>query len=462
MLKHCSQSSVDVKRRSLRQNTTLERRLTSSLLLIQEEDRGAEEGWRRLVPPRVEEEEVQNLSLRNPYSVSHIGLATLPRNMESSRNNAPVSVTSLLCTSSLSSSLTDVRSVGTSIATGPRPIKVYARCLRSDIEYKTMSVDMSTTSKQVILNLLNKFKMKHRDPKLFYLSMDVSLELTGSKTTRTIILEDEARPADLVSCNPWGECKFSLRMKKGGLVRVHDSVLMAESKYKCLLISTETTVRDVIRILLSCYSLETVETVDRFSLYEESEGRDKRKLSPADRPLEVTTAWSGQSGSRLVLRREGGRKETFSRIYFEPKEDTLSDSSGHDTLSDTSRDDTFSESSRIDSLLDSSSRHDTMSDSSDYLSDCGRRGRDRYHTYIQLDMDQPNRRMETSFSSDSSSDRDSPRHFRQSSQVTITSILGEGRSVSLIPKAPSLSSLSSSSDCCNSVCDPLHDYFILI
>ena len=153
-----------------------------------------------------------------------------------------------------------------------------------------MSVDMSTTSKQVILNLLNKFKMKHRDPKLFYLSMDVSLELTGSKTTRTIILEDEARPADLVSCNPWGECKFSLRMKKGGLVRVHDSVLMAESKYKCLLISTETTVRDVIRILLSCYSLETVETVDRFSLYEESEGRDKRKLSPNDRPCLLYTS----------------------------------------------------------------------------------------------------------------------------------------------------------------------------
>ena len=36
-------------------------------------------------------------------------------------------------------------------------------------------------------------------------------------------------------------------MKKGGLVRIHDSILMEESKYKCLLISDETTVEDVIR-----------------------------------------------------------------------------------------------------------------------------------------------------------------------------------------------------------------------
>ena len=41
--------------------------------------------------------------------------------------------------------------------------------------------------------------------------------------------------------------RFSLQMKKGGLVRIHDSILMEESKYKCLLISDETTVEDVIR-----------------------------------------------------------------------------------------------------------------------------------------------------------------------------------------------------------------------
>ena len=32
------------------------------------------------------------------------------------------------------------------------------------------------------------------------------------------VLEDDARPAKLRSCNPWGETKFSLQMRKGGLV----------------------------------------------------------------------------------------------------------------------------------------------------------------------------------------------------------------------------------------------------
>ena len=33
-----------------------------------------------------------------------------------------------------------------------------------------------------------------------------------------MVLEDDARPAKLRSCNPWGETKFSLQMRKGGLV----------------------------------------------------------------------------------------------------------------------------------------------------------------------------------------------------------------------------------------------------
>ena len=68
-----------------------------------------------------------------------------------------------------------------------------------------------------------------------------SIPVLGIPLKRTLNLEDEARPAELKSCHPWGECKFTLQMRKGGLVRIHDSILMAESKYKCLLISEHTT-----------------------------------------------------------------------------------------------------------------------------------------------------------------------------------------------------------------------------
>ena len=46
-------------------------------------------------------------------------------------------------------------------------IKVYATCLRPHLTYKTVMITPHTTSKQVILGLLNRFRMKHRDPKLF-------------------------------------------------------------------------------------------------------------------------------------------------------------------------------------------------------------------------------------------------------------------------------------------------------
>ena len=132
--------------------------------------------------------------------------------------------------------------------------------------------------------MLGKYKMKHRDPKLFYLSMDVVISKT---VTRTLVLDEDARPAELSSVNPWGECKFTLQMKKGGLVRVYDSVLMTESQYKSLLISDETTVEDVVRILFHCYGMEQL-PVKQFCLYEHCKTQNyERKLNSEDRPLAV-------------------------------------------------------------------------------------------------------------------------------------------------------------------------------
>lgn len=84
-------------------------------------------------------------------------------------------------------------------------IKVYARCLRPDIEYKTLSITFQTTCKEVVGTLLGKYKMKHRDPKLFYLSMEVTVRKAGVRTHLT--LDDEARPAVLQSCHPKGDSK---------------------------------------------------------------------------------------------------------------------------------------------------------------------------------------------------------------------------------------------------------------
>jgi len=189
------------------------------------------------------------------------------------------------------------------------PIKIYAKCLRSDIEYKTLSISHQTTSTDVIWMLLSKYKMRHRDPKLFFLTMEIGIA-EGSQPNpgdhvTTLHLEDNSRPAELRACYPKNDCRFALQMKKGGLVRIYDSVLMAESKYKCLLISDQTTVQEVINILFHCYGIERKERVDHFAIAEVSVNnlRSPKLLKPNDCPSVVQSCWKLPNEFKFVLRR---------------------------------------------------------------------------------------------------------------------------------------------------------------
>ncbi|KAK2585611.1 hypothetical protein KPH14_010237 [Odynerus spinipes] len=178
-------------------------------------------------------------------------------------------------------------------------IKVYANCLRPDIEYKTLGITYETTCREVVQNLLNKYRMRHRDPRLFYLTMEVTVRRAN---VRTILpLDEDARPAVLQSCHPRGDSRFSLQTRRGGLVKIYDSALMSGSKYKSLLVSEQTTVDELIQMLLSCYSSK--ERVEQFSLYEVCEGEEyQRKLHPDDSPLKVTQRWTS-ADRHLRIRR---------------------------------------------------------------------------------------------------------------------------------------------------------------
>ena len=118
-------------------------------------------------------------------------------------------------------------------------------------------------------------------------------------------------------------------------MRIHDSILMAESKYKCLLISEQTTARDVIKLLFHCYGLEpepcsgsspgsspggggsgsgglpglpgsvpgisSPEVIDKYCLYEHIPPV-QRKLEAEEYPVYVQSQWNQAEKSRLVLR----------------------------------------------------------------------------------------------------------------------------------------------------------------
>lgn len=124
--------------------------------------------------------------------------------------------------------------------------------------------------------------MRHRDPRLFFLSMEVRFRRADARTM--LVLDDTARPAMLQACHPSGESKFHLKMKQGGLIRVHTSALQQTSQYKSLLISEQTTSDELLGLLLSCYN--SSEPVEEFSLYEVCPDQEyQRKLHPDDLPL---------------------------------------------------------------------------------------------------------------------------------------------------------------------------------
>ena len=270
MLKHVSTLSLDTSRRSMR---------TSGRLSL---------AW----------EDVDELDLRCPPA----SMATLPRPREKETSLPSLSPSSpwsyRVSVSPESEPESDVEAVpNQSEKSGVRAIKVYAQCLRPHLSYKTVVVTPHTTSKQVILGLLSRFRMRHRDPNLFYLTMEVTVDKATSK--QTILLEDNARPSEMISCNPWGGCKFILQAKQGGLVKVYDHLVRPDSIYKSLIISGETTAGDTVRILRCCYREGEEGTLH---LWEVAEDGVERRLGDEERPLVVMQSWKEEEDKRLLLR----------------------------------------------------------------------------------------------------------------------------------------------------------------
>ena len=189
----------------------------------------------------------------------------------------------------------------------PRPtsIKVHAQCLRPHLAYKTVVISGHTTSKQVVLGLLSRFRMRHRDPNLYYLTMEVTV---GTEGQQTIVLEDNARPVEMISCNPWASPKFILQTKQGGLVKVFDHLVRPESVYKSLIISQETTVQDTIEILRSCYREDEDEKSVYLRLLEVGGGAE-RLLGEEERPLKLMEAWTEENSRRFLLRSVARRRK---------------------------------------------------------------------------------------------------------------------------------------------------------
>lgn len=222
------------------------------------------------------------------------------------------------------------------------PVKVYLRSLRPDIEYKTVSLSSSTTCRQLILMLLAKFRLRHRDPNLFYVTMEVVVRGPGggAPARRLLVLDDHACPAELQQCRPRGEARFSVGVRRGGLLRVHDSILMPGSQYKSLLVSYRTTAEELVQLLLNCYSSK--ENPKNYAVHEVNKNPySDRPLEADEFPLLVQSEWprASRHNYAFVLRRNMSRnvflraKTTWRHSLAQSSTDTESDPEDHGAIS---------------------------------------------------------------------------------------------------------------------------------
>ena len=87
-------------------------------------------------------------------------------------------------------------------------IKVYADpdSLANKMTYTTINIDKLMTSRDVIMRLLKRLKIKSADPDQYRLYLAV--KTAGGD--RRVRLENSCRLLDLLSCTPWADFKLIL------------------------------------------------------------------------------------------------------------------------------------------------------------------------------------------------------------------------------------------------------------
>ena len=162
MLKHCSGSTADVSRRSLRHSSLT---LDTDTSLVS----GLQGGQVYRQPG-----DCSQLYRQSACSVSLHALSTADTGSDTSSEPADPA----------DQSLCPARGGGEATC-----IRVYAACLRPHLAYKTIVVTGATTSRQVISSLLARFRMRHRDHKLYQLTMEVRMVtiITGQYLTLPVL-----------------------------------------------------------------------------------------------------------------------------------------------------------------------------------------------------------------------------------------------------------------------------------
>ncbi|XP_027203277.2 RA domain-containing protein rau [Dermatophagoides pteronyssinus] len=180
-------------------------------------------------------------------------------------------------------------------------IKIFTRVLCTDVEYKTLSISNHTTSREIVQMILKKFRLNHRDPNLFYLTLEAWIKQTGIPIRSVMTLDDDACPALLQSCYRQKDLKFTLVMRRGENVRIHNRCQHGPSTLNILL-SDRTNVEELTRLVTGILDLPT-DNKQSYELYVYSPScKIEQKLSPTDRSLAIRMEWPNQDFNRFEIR----------------------------------------------------------------------------------------------------------------------------------------------------------------
>jgi hypothetical protein len=123
-----------------------------------------------------------------------------------------------------------------------------------------------------------------------------------------MVLDDKACPAQLQSVYPHQGTKFTLQMRRGGLVKVHYGSLIPGTEYKSILLSPNTSVDELIHLILN--SNQCPESPSAFALHEVFPAQNlDRKLHGDEFPLRIQEEWPTHDLVFFQLRRNSNQTD---------------------------------------------------------------------------------------------------------------------------------------------------------
>ena len=173
-------------------------------------------------------------------------------------------------------------------------LRIYTGKMLPEMEYKTVRILPSTTALHLITKLLDSFNLRHIDPHLF----SVQLELGTESNLLTLAPGDTL--FSLLTCLPWAckPYKARLQARPGGLLKIHCSCLLQACGVTSVKVACDSKVEQVLEVVMKT---RRNERGGDENLVEVGPDGRRRFLEAEEKPLEVMQAWPSSSGWRLEV-----------------------------------------------------------------------------------------------------------------------------------------------------------------